>query len=128
MADLERKADELPDKSGRCPLCGTDLGEEELHHIRDHYHQEEAARQQALHESEERSRSLSRRAEELRRGIADLETEVRRRRSELDQRLALLGLQIEEGQAAAALPGAQAELTLEQRLPARTTPRPSGES
>ena len=89
VADLERKADELPDKSGRCPLCGTDLGEEELHHIRDHYRQEETARQQALHESEERGRSLSRRAEELRRGIADLEAEMRRRRSELDQRLAL---------------------------------------
>jgi exonuclease SbcC len=118
VVDLERKADELPDKSGRCPLCGTDLGEEELHHIRDHYRQEETARQQALQESEERSRSLSRRAEEMRRGIADLEAEMRRRRSELDQRLALVGLQIEDGQAAAAaLPTAQSELAaLEKRL------------
>ena len=118
VADLERKADELPDKSGRCPLCGTDLGEEELHHIRDHYRQEETARQQALHESEERGRSLSRRTEELRRGIASLEAEMRRRHSEMDQRLALVGLQLEDGQAAAAaLPGAQAQLTaLEQRL------------
>ena len=118
VADLERKADELPDRSGRCPLCGTDLGEEELHHIRDHYRREQTGRQQALHESEERARSLSRRAEELRRGIADLEAEMRRRRSELDQRLALVGLQIEDDRAAAAaLPAAQGELAaLEKRL------------
>ena len=116
IADLNRKAEELPDESGRCPLCGTDLGEEELHHIRDHYRQEGETRRQALQESEERGRSLSRRAEELRRGIAGVETEMRRRHSELDQRLALVGRQIEDGQtAAAALPGTQAELAAIQK-------------
>jgi len=117
-ADLERKAEELPDKSGLCPLCGTDLGEEELHHIRDHYREEQTARRQALQESEERARSLTRRAEELRRGIAALEAEMRRRRSELDQRVALLEREVEDARAAAAaLPSAQAELSkLEQRL------------
>jgi len=120
MADLERKAEELPDKSGRCPLCGTDLGEEELHHIRDHYRQEETARQQALQESEERGGALSRRAEELRRGIASLEAEMRRRHSELNQRLALVGRQVEDAQAAAAaLPGAQSEVAALQKRLAR---------
>ena len=118
MADLERKAEDLEGAGARCPLCGTDLAEEELHHIRDHYRREQTARQQALEDSEERERSLSRRAEELRRGIAGLETEMRRRHSELDQRLALVGRQIEESQiAAATLPGAQAEMAaLQKRL------------
>jgi exonuclease SbcC len=118
MADLQRKAEELPDKSGRCPLCGTDLREDELHHIRDHYRQEAAAREQALKDSDERGHSLSDRTEKLRRGIADLEAEMRRRRTELDQRLALLDRQIEDAQASAAtLPGLQAKLsTLEQQL------------
>jgi exonuclease SbcC len=118
MVDLARKAEELPEVSGSCPLCGTDLGEEELHHIREHYREEETARRQALEESEERARSLSRQADELHRCIASLETEARRRRSDLDQRLALLDRESGDAQAAAAaLPDAQAQLsTLEQRL------------
>jgi len=118
LSDLERKADELATAGARCPLCGTDLGEDELHHIRDHYRREEAARQRALQESEEQGLTLSRRAEEIRRRIVGLETETRRRQSQLDQRLALVRRQFDEGQAAAAaLPGARAELAaLQKRL------------
>jgi exonuclease SbcC len=116
ITDLEHKAEELATAGARCPLCGTDLGEDELHHIRDHYRQEEMARQQALHQSEERGQALSRWTEELGQRITSLETETRRRHSELDQRLALVGRQLEEGQAAAAaLPAARAEVAVLQK-------------
>jgi len=118
IADLKRKAEELATAGARCPLCGTDLGQDALHHIREHYRQEETARQQTLRENEESARALSRRADELRQLIPGLEAETRRHRSELDQRQGLLGRQLEEGQAAAAaLPSAQAELAaLQERL------------
>jgi exonuclease SbcC len=118
VADLVRKAEELPEVSGNCPLCGTGLGEGELHHIREHYREEETARRQALSESEERAGSLSRRADKLRQDISDLEAGIRHRRSELDQHLAIVRRQIEESEAAGTtLPGAQAEVAaLQKRL------------
>ncbi|MDP2948639.1 MAG: SMC family ATPase, partial [Chloroflexota bacterium] len=120
IRELRRKAEELatPDLSGRCPLCGTDLGEEEVQHIRDHYRQEEEVREQTLRENEDRAGDLSRRAEGLSRQVGELEASLRQRRTGLDQRLAVLKRQIEEGEAAEKELGpARADLAaLEERL------------
>jgi exonuclease SbcC len=97
---LRRRAEELATAGARCPLCGTDLGEEQVQHICGHYRLEEEDKENKLRENEERSGDLSRQAEELRRRIATLEGDLRLRRSELDQRLALLEQQIEQGEAA----------------------------
>jgi exonuclease SbcC len=100
IQELRRRAEELATAGARCPLCGTDLGEEQVDHICHHYRLEEEDKENKLQENEERAGDLSRQAEELRRRIAALEGDLRIRRSELDQRLALLEQQIERGEAA----------------------------
>ncbi|KPJ48764.1 MAG: hypothetical protein AMJ38_04565 [Dehalococcoidia bacterium DG_22] len=111
IQELRRRAEELATAGARCPLCGTDLGEEQVHHICRHYGLEEEDKEHKLRENEERAGDLSRQAEELRRRIAALEGDLRLRRSELDQRLAVLEQQIEQGEAAEReLPAARREL------------------
>lgn len=111
IQELRRRAEELATAGARCPLCGTDLGEEQVHHICHHYRLEEEDKEHKLQENEERAGDLSRQAEELRRRTAAAEGELRLRRSELDQRLALLEQQIEQGKAAEReLPSARGEL------------------
>ncbi|MGQ9572198.1 MAG: AAA family ATPase [Dehalococcoidia bacterium] len=118
IRELRRRTEELATAGARCPLCGTDLGEEQMQHICRQYGLEEEDKEHGLRENEERAADLSRQAEELRRRIAGLEGEVRRRRSELDQRLAVLARQIEQGEAAEKeLPRLRAELAaLEERI------------
>jgi exonuclease SbcC len=118
IAELRHRAEELATAGARCPLCGTDLGEEQVHHICRHYRLEEEDKEHKLQENEERAGDLWRQAEGLRRRIAAAEGELRQRRSELDQRLAVLAQQIEQGQAAEReLPGARRELAaLEERI------------
>jgi exonuclease SbcC len=118
IEELRRRGEELATAGARCPLCGTDLGEEQVHHICQHYRLEEEDKENKLQENEERAGDLSRQAEELRRRIAALEGDVRKRRSELDQRVALLEQQIEQGETAEKeLPGIRHELAaLEERI------------
>ena len=118
IEELRRRVEELTTAGARCPLCGTDLGEEQVHHICRHYRLEEEDKQTKLRENEERAGDLSRQAEELRRRIAALEGDLRLRRSELDQRLALVERQIEQGEAAEReLPRVRGELAaLEERI------------
>jgi exonuclease SbcC len=118
IQEVQRRVEELASAGARCPLCGTDLGEEQVQHICHHYRLEEEDKEHKLRENEERAGDLSRQGEELRRRIAALEGELRQRRSELDQRLALLDQQIEQGEAAEReLPRVRHELAiLEERI------------
>jgi len=118
VQELQHRVEELATAGARCPLCGTDLGEEQMHHICDHYRLEEEEKENKLQENEERAGDLSRQAEELRRRITAVEGELRLRRSELDQRVALLEQQIEQGKAAEReLPRLRRELAaLEERI------------
>ncbi len=118
IQELRRRAEELATAGACCPLCGTDLGEEQVHHISHHYRLEEEDKEHKLRENEERAGELSRQAEESRQRIAALEGDLRLRRSDLDQRLALLEQQIEQGEAAEKeLPAARSELVaLEERI------------
>jgi len=118
IEELRRRAEELATAGARCPLCSTDLGEEQVDHICHHYRLEEEDKENKLQENEERAGDLSRQAEELRRRIDALEGDFRLRRSELDQRLALLEQQIEQGEAAEKeLPGIRRGLAaLEERI------------
>ncbi|HEY8489994.1 MAG TPA: SbcC/MukB-like Walker B domain-containing protein, partial [Dehalococcoidia bacterium] len=111
MQDLRRKIDELAGAEARCPLCGTELGEDGQRHIMAAYEGEGKERAARFRENQARVRALQAEVERLRRETQQGQAALSRRRSEVDGRLAAL-----EGELARAVQAETEAAPLRERL------------
>jgi exonuclease SbcC len=86
-------------KEAKCPVCGTELGEEGLKHIQDHYAADRDDKTRSLESKQVELADKKKELEALEGEIAPLETKLNQDRASAQGRISLLNQSISEAQA-----------------------------
>jgi exonuclease SbcC len=107
MASLKKEIDGITknidtlstQEEARCPVCGTELGEEGLKHIQDHYAADRESKSKALETSQTELAEKKRELETLEGEISPLETRLSQDKASAQTKVSLLNQSISEVQA-----------------------------
>ncbi len=101
IAEITKNIDTLStQEEARCPVCGTELGEEGFKHIQDHYAADRDSKSKSLEENQTKLASKKKELEALEGEIAPLETRLNQDKASAQSKVSLLNQNISEVQAA----------------------------